>query len=200
LRADPTAAVAPERIRGGQPLRPPPGPLAGALGQVNPALWLQMRHAWETINNRWQQAVLGYSRSDQFDLLKRLGWSAPDWSALGQLSAGLIALIAAAGGLWASWQARPHDAWSRQRQWLMARLARLGIAAQAHQGLRQWAELLMARHGSAAAPLAELLLELERSRYAAAPAPALGLLARWRWQREFTRAAAPLRSRHLTRK
>jgi len=200
LRADPTAAVAPERIRGGQPLRPPPGPLAGALGQVNPALWLQMRRAWETINNRWQQAVLGYSRSDQFDLLKRLGWSAPDWSALGQLSAGLIALIAAAGGLWASWQARPHDAWSRQRQWLMARLARLGIAAQAHQGLRQWAELLMARHGSAAAPLAELLLELERSRYAAAPAPALGLLARWRWQREFTRAAAPLRSRHLTRK
>jgi len=194
LRADPTAAVAPERVNGGQVLRPQPGLIAGALGQVNPALWLQLRRGWETLNNRWQQAVLGYGRKDQFSLLKRLGFESPDWAALGQLGAAVVALLASVGGLWALWQARPHDAWSRQRAWTRRELRRLGVPAELHQGPRQWASLLEARHGPAAAGLAGQLLALEQARYGAASSARAGWLARWRQQREFRRAARSLRT------
>jgi transglutaminase-like putative cysteine protease len=198
LRADPTAAVAPERVNGGQALRPTPGLIAGALGQVNPALWLELRRGWETLDNRWQQVVLGYARNDQFKLLQRLGFESPDWAALGQLTALLIALVALAGAVWTLWQARPHDAWSRQRAWLRRELRRLDVPAELHQGPREWAGLLQARHGPAAAELVRQLLALERARYGATPARHRPWpdewLAHWRQQREFRRAARPLRA------
>ncbi len=205
LRADPTAAVAPERIQLGQSLRPAPGVFAGAfegaLGQINPQLWLSMRRGWETLENRWQQSVLNYSRQSQFDLLKDAGFAAPDWALLGQVSAALIALIATAGWAWAYWSARPHDAWSRQQQRILHELRRWGLQeAAAHQGPRQWATLLHARHGQAAESAAAMLLALEMSRYAA-PDPAKPLpkrgsaLARWQWLREFRAAGRMLRAK-----
>ncbi|QPF73353.1 DUF3488 domain-containing protein [Roseateles sp. DAIF2] len=200
-RVDPTAAVAPERVEAGRTLQPVPGALAGAMGQWSPALLqgLQsLRRGWESLNNRWQQYVLNYSRQDQFDLLKSLGWSAPDWQALGQLAAGLIAAIAAAGAGWAAWQARPHDGWSRLRAALLRELQRLDVPARAHQGPRLWAQLLRERHGAAAEPLARQLLALERARYGAAATDAkqepAGWRARRRWLQEFRAAGRMLRN------
>lgn len=205
VRVDPTAAVAPDRVNLGQALSPPPGAFAGALGQVNPALWQGLRaiaRSWEQLNNRWQQYVLNYSRSDQFDLLKKLGWRSPDWQSLGQLVGALIGLLAGAGAAWAAWQARPHDGWSRQRGAILRELRRLDIAAAAHQAPRQWAALLRARHGAAAEPLARQLLALELARYAAGgtakAANTAGWLNRWRWLREFRAAGRMLR--HQTMK
>ncbi|MCH7342304.1 DUF3488 and transglutaminase-like domain-containing protein [Pelomonas sp. CA6] len=190
-RVDPTAAVAPERIRG-RPLRSPPGVLANALSQVDPRLWAGLRQAWEVLENRWQQQVLNYARSDQFELLKRLGFARPDWEALLQTAGLLLAASAGAGALWSLWRSRPHDAWTRQQRWLIRRLQRLGVAATAQQSPRHWARLLADRHGAAATPLVELLLQLERQRYAAGP-PAAGAGARLAWRRQFQRAAARLR-------
>ncbi|MGQ3118194.1 MAG: transglutaminase family protein, partial [Hydrogenophaga sp.] len=130
VRSDPTAAVAPDRVIQGQALRPQPG----VLGQFNPTLWRAMRSGWETINNRWQQLVLNYSRQNQFDLLKRLGFARPDWTSLGQALAGVILAFALAGAAWIRWSSRPHDAWSRQRARITALLARAGVAVPAHQG------------------------------------------------------------------
>ncbi|MBA4344557.1 MAG: DUF3488 domain-containing protein [Methylibium sp.] len=185
LRVDPTAAVAPERVDLSRVLSPTPGALAGAFTQMNPALWRSLRRGWETLNNRWQQTVLNYSRSDQFDLLKRMGWSSPDWQALGQLSAALIAFLALGGAGWAAWQARPHDAWSRQRAAVLRELKQLGLPALAHQGPRQWATLLEQRFGHAlAAPASALLNTLEQQRYSQRAAP-----QSWRmrqlWMRDF---------------
>lgn len=197
-RVDPTAAVAPERVLAGLALQAPPGALAGTVNALSPALWrgLQgLRSGWEALNNRWQQYVLNYSRQDQFDLLQRLGWSSPDWSALGQLAAGLLGLIAAAGALWVAWQARAHDGWSQLRAALLRELRRLDVPAQAHQGPRLWAELLRQRHGARAAPLEQQLLELERARYApAASALDLGWAARRRRLRAFRAAGRMLRT------
>lgn len=197
-RIDPTAAVAPERVNAGRILQPPPGALAGTMGQFSPALWqgLQgLRRGWESLNNRWQQHVLNYSRKDQFDLLKHLGWQAPDWQALAQLSAALIALLAGLGSAWIAWRGRPHDGWSRQRAALLRELRRLDVSAQAHQAPRQWAALLKARHGAAAETPARMLLALELARYAARERPgAEGWLARWRWLREFRAASRMLRA------
>ncbi len=180
VRADPTAAVAPERISAGRSLQPAPGAIAGVLGTVSPELWRSLRGGWETLNNRWQQVVLNYSRGQQFDLLKSFGFQQPDWTALGQLVAGLILTATLIGWGWMRWQQRPHDAWSRQRSRVLTLLRRLDVRAEAHQGPRHWAALVQQRHGDAAQPLVELLLALEASRYGSAAA-AQDWQARRRW-------------------
>ena len=188
VRADPTAAVAPGRVLQGQSLRAPNGVFAGALNQLNPTLWPNVRASWEAVNNRWQQLVLNYSREDQFNLLKSMGVEQPDWLALGRISAALIAALALVGGLWTWWTGRPRDAWSRQRGQVLRQLQRWGVSdAAAHHAPRRWAVLLSARHGVAAAPAAALLNALEHSRYATDAAPA-NWLARRRWQAAFRRA------------
>ncbi|WP_082679804.1 transglutaminase TgpA family protein [Paucibacter sp. KCTC 42545] len=192
-RVDPTAAVAPERIRQGQALQPAPGALGAALGQLNPDLWRSLRGGWETLNNRWQQLVLNYSRQDQFDLLKSVGIASPDWLALGRVSAVLIALLALGGGIWSIWSSRPRDAWSRQRAQVVRALRGLGLDAAPHQGPRQWATLLQQRFGAeAAAPSLDLLAELEQSRYSPAAAPQ-GWRDRLRWRLALRQALRRLR-------
>ena len=173
LRSDPTAAVAPTRVTQGVALRPEPG----VLGQLNPTLWRALRNGWETLNNRWQQLVLNYSRQNQFDLLKRLGFSQPDWTALGQALAGVILVLAVGGAAWIRWSSRPHDAWTRQRTRIAALLRRAGVELPAHESPAAWARSLRRRHGQKAEPAAQWLERLERARYAPdAPAPAFAEL------------------------
>jgi transglutaminase-like putative cysteine protease len=179
-RADPTAAVAPERVSRGNTLRPEPG----VLGQFNPTLWRAWRDGWETVNNRWQQWVLNYSRQNQFDLLKSLGFEQPDWTQLGQTIAGVILVLAVASAAWIRWSSRPHDAWSRLRAAVLKELRRLDVPAQAHEGPRQWATLVRQRHGDAAAAAVSWLHGLEQARYSASPA---SRLPGWRAFRAATR-------------
>lgn len=192
IRADPTAAVAPERISFSRQLQPAPGLIGGAissaLGTVNPELWLSLRRGWESLNNRWNQWVLNYSKAQQFELMRRLGWSSPDWQALTQAIAGVIVIVALAGMAWTQWDARRRDPWERQRSRLIKALQDLGLDAQAHMGPRSLARQLRALRGAEAEPLAQLLEALEKQRYAQgaqhlAPKP---------WWRDFKSAAARL--------
>jgi hypothetical protein len=155
------------------------------LGQFNPTLWRALRSGWETVNNRWQQLVLNYSRQNQFDLLKQMGFDRPDWTGLGQALAGVILAFTLAAWAWIRWSSRPHDAWSRQRARIAARLARAGVTLPPHESPAAWARALRQQHGQQAEPAAQWLEQLERARYAAeAPAPA------WR---EFRIATSMLR-------
>lgn len=188
LRADPTAAIAPERVSLGQALRPAPG----ALARFGPSFWPSVRQGWEALNNRWQQLVLSYSRQSQFDLLKRLGFAAPDWAQLGQLSAGLIAALGLLGSAWTLLRARPHDAWTRQRARVLRELRAWQVEAAEHQAPSRWARLLLERHGARAEAAAGLLQELEQARYRADAAPQ-GWRGRRRWWRAFRAAGRMLR-------
>jgi transglutaminase-like putative cysteine protease len=192
-RADPTAAIAPERVEQGLALRPQSVGLAGALERLGPALWSRLQRGWEGLNNRWQQLVLNYSRHQQFELLKGLGFERADWLALGRLSAAVIAALALAGGAWTLWQARPHDAWSRQRQRVLRELRALDVEASAHEAPSRWGARLTQRYGAAAEPAVQLLLALERSRYAGDTAPMDPRLRR-RWLRSFRAAGRMLRA------
>ncbi len=166
LRSDPTAAVAPNRVTQGLALQPQPGAY-NVLGQLNPDLWRALRNGWETVNNRWQQLVLNYSRQNQFDLLKKLGFERPDWTGLGQALAGVILAFTLAAMAWLRWSSRPHDAWSRQRARITALLARAGVALPPHESPAAWARALRRQHGQRGEPAAQWLEKLERSRYAA---------------------------------
>lgn len=78
IRIDPTAIVAPERISFGLiESLPDSDPLTDRLTSASP-LWNSLRQVLDTINNDWNQWVLGYDANTQSRLL--------NWIGIGQLS------------------------------------------------------------------------------------------------------------------
>ncbi len=171
LRADPTTAVAPDRIDRSQPLRPAPGFVATAFGGVAPGALLQLRLLWEATNNRWNQWVLTYSRGSQLDLLRKLGYPSPRWEDVALLLAGLIAGLGLLGAGWAAWDQRHSDPWVRAYARVRRAAAALGQPAGDALPPRALAARLRARYGAAAEPAARALLDLEGLRYAPHGAP-----------------------------
>ena len=166
LRADPTAAVAPERVRASRPLPTRPGLVAGAFNRMSPALASQLRRAWELMDSRWTQWVMGYSRSRQFNLLQSLGVQSPDWADLARALVLLLSAAATGGALWAWFDRRRQDPWQRLHGRLCRRLQQAGVAALPHHPPRTLASLVRQRHGAAGHALAQALDALDRRRYA----------------------------------
>jgi transglutaminase-like putative cysteine protease len=166
VRADPTAAVAPDRIVRSRRLAPAPGLFAGALESVDPALLARLRTAWELTNNRWNQWVLSYSRGQQLDLLKNVGFRAPAWDDLALVLIVALSTLALAAAVWAWWDRRRVDPWVRQMEQLRDALRGMGVGACAHEAPRTLALRVRERLGARAEPLAEMLEAFERQRYA----------------------------------
>ena len=192
LRVDPTSAVAPDRVQRGRSLRAPPGLVLGAMNSINPAFAEQLRKAWESANNRWNQWVLNYSRGQQFDLLRELGFSAPSWQDLTTTLILLLCAAALAGAAWAWWDRRRQDPWQRLQVRVARQLLTLGVQVHPHHPPRERAAQVRRQLGAAGERLAQQLDELDRQRYGASMASfSPGLLARW-WRtfQDLTRAAA----------
>ncbi len=166
IRADPTAAVAPDRIVRSRNLVPAPSLVAEAFGSVNPELLAQLRNGWEAINNRWNQWVLNYSRGSQIDVLKHLGFDTPSWEDLSLLLIGALSSLALAGAAWAWWDRHRVDPWVRQMERWRAALRKLGLEAGSHDAPRVLAQRVRGRFGDAGEATASLLDALERQRYA----------------------------------
>ncbi len=193
VRVDPTAAVAPERVVASRSLRAQPGVVAGAIAAVNPALMVQLRRAWEQLDNRWSQWVLNYSRSQQFDLLKSVGVRAPTWEDLAYLLIGLLSTASLVGAAWAWWDRHRRDPWQRLRSRIDQRLARLGLRPDAHEAPRALALRVREQFGAVGEPLAQQLEALDAMRYgrAARTLPEAG------WWAGFTRAGKPLEGQQV---
>ena len=165
LRVDPTAAVAPERIERSRNLAPPRGLVGQAIANVNPELLLSLRRAWERVDQRWNQWVLGYSKTQQLDLLKKMGVELPDLTDLSRALVGLLVAAALAGALWAAWDRRRRSPWERTQAFVTRRLRRLNVTCPAHEGPRTWAQRVQAQLGPAGDELTAALLELDWLRY-----------------------------------
>ena len=166
LRADPTAAVSPERIVRGTGLQPRQGLMADAIGSVSPQLLATMRGLLEAANNRWNQWVMNYSRGQQFRLLENLGVHAPSWQ---DLALALIALLSAgslAAAGWALWDRHRQDPWQRLQRRVQQRLAQLQVPVQPHDPPRTRARHVRECLGEAGEALALQLEALDRARYA----------------------------------
>lgn len=126
VRVDPTAAVAPERVEQAPVSRPLAG-LPGPLGDLDPEVLRRMRAFRDAIDHRWNVWVLQYGQGQQMALLKSMGWSQPDWQALGQTLAVALATIAL-GGAVVSWatrdRQRPSD-WARSLERVHRALTRV---------------------------------------------------------------------------
>ena len=167
VRVDPTGAVSPGRIGQFQRLQAPRGAMANAVGtMLSPGTVQRLRAVWEAANNRWNQWVLNYTQSRQLDLLRALGFDAPDWQDLARVLAGLVVATAAAGAAWTLWERLQHDPWLRLLARARARLERSGLPTTASMPPRTLAAQASARFGADASDAAAWLLRLEQLRYA----------------------------------
>ncbi len=170
-RVDPTAAVSPGRIGSLQRLQAPQGVIASALEGVSPAMLLNLRAYWEAVNNRWNQWVLNYSQSTQLDLLRDLGFDAPNWEDLGYVLITLVVLAALAGAAWTQWERHRQDPWLRLLAEARGRLRKAGLQVADHAPPRGVAAQVRAHWGAndaRASAIAAWLLRLEAQRYAPA--------------------------------
>jgi transglutaminase-like putative cysteine protease len=165
MRADPTGAVAPERIRHSLALEPAPGLFGGALQAVNPDLRQHWRRWVEALDNRWNQWILGYGKRQQFDFLSQLGFQSPDLLSLARLLVALVVGVGVAGAAWAWFDARRLGPWPRLQQRIARQVARLGIEARPSDTLATLARRLRERCGESADAAARALLALETHRY-----------------------------------
>ncbi len=188
VRADPTASVAPDRIRRSQSLQPQRGIVAQAIDSVNPRLMADLRTAWERFDNRWNQWVLNYSRGKQFNLLQQLGFSSPSWTDLSYVLILLLSSVAGAAALWALWDRQRQDPWLRLQLRIQQRLALLGIAVASHEGPRVRAQRVRQHLGAAGEDLARSLESLELARYGRSAQMKVDK----RWWAEFRALAARL--------
>lgn len=131
VRADPTAAVSPDRIQHNRPLIKPREGLAGALPQLDSPFWKQTKALFEATNHRWNVWVLEYSRGKQLELLQSLGWESPDWVELIRLCASLMAGLSATGIVWLWWNRPKHKQtpWQRHLLRVHRSLTSMGLPA-----------------------------------------------------------------------
>ena len=193
-RVDPTAAVAPERIRLGQRLRAPPGLIAGTLAQVDPALVERLRQLWGAADHRWNDWVLQYGRQRQQDLLRDIGWDAPDLYSAARTLLTALATLGLAGAAWAAWdgwRSRRREPWLRALAAVQAELARRGITEAPRLPPRGLADAVLRHWGPDGNALAGALLQLDARRYGPADERA-SRLPLWRLHRDLRQALRSL--------
>lgn len=186
VRVDPTGAVFPGRIGQFTRLRTAPGLLAGAMSTISPTLLARLRDLWEAIDNRWTQWVLNYTQTRQFDLMRALGFDAPDWRLLVQIIGALLAAAALTVSLWLAVQRQRQDPWLRLLAATRRRLASTGITTAPSATPRALMHAAANMPAALRQPLSAWLLDMERQRYAPGNASessraALRALAR-RWR------------------
>lgn len=176
VRIDPTASVSPGRIGTLQRLQTPRGAVASALlGTVSPEFALNLRAAWDAVNNSWNQWVLNYTQTRQLDLLKRLGFESPSWEDLLYVLCAVVVLASLGGAAWSAWERQHQDPWLTLLDRARKAFVQVGMTVPAQstprqlvQLLRQQADVRLQRPAMQA-----WLLRLEALRYAAnAPAAA----------------------------
>jgi Mlc titration factor MtfA (ptsG expression regulator)/transglutaminase-like putative cysteine protease len=145
-RIDPTAVVAPERLRRGI-FDLLPGAATAQERLLRGIPWLaQARQGWQALNAWWDESIVKLDLRKQLALLERVGIEAPDWRHLAwALSGGLILWL-----MWMAWQLgrsarrQPMDALATAYVALCRKLARTGLARAPHQGPLAYAHALAA--------------------------------------------------------
>jgi protein-glutamine gamma-glutamyltransferase len=135
-RVDPTAVVAPERLRRGI-LDILPDAVSGRARLLYSTPFLaRLMQGWDALNTAWNEGIVKFNVNTQLGILERLGVHSADWTALvTALGSGLVAWLA-----WIAWHVgrsaspRPADRLARAYARLCGKLALAGIARDADEG------------------------------------------------------------------
>jgi len=177
VRVDPTSAVAPSRTGSLIRLQTARGAITSAiLGNVNRAFALNLRAAWDAVNNRWNQWVLNYTQNSQLNLLRNMGFESPSWEDLIYLLCGVVVGASLLGAAWSAWDRHRQDPWLRLLERARQHLQRAGLVLPKHSTPRQLREQLQSHRSSHAnaQALCDWLLRLEALRYAPHSAESAG--------------------------
>jgi transglutaminase-like putative cysteine protease len=166
-RVDPTAVVAPERLRRGI-LDILPNAVSAPARFVWSQPWLsEVLHRWDALNTWWNDRVIKFDYGDQLHLLERLGFKSPGAQELGwAFGAGLVGWV-----LWIAWQVgrappRPRpDKLGRAYTALCRKLARAGVTRELHHGPLAFAGEISQRRPDLAADMQSLLMRYAQLRY-----------------------------------
>jgi len=188
-RVDPTAVVAPERLRRGI-LDLFPESMSAAARVWHASAWLtRLMQGWDASNAWWNGHVVKFTLDSQLNLLARLGIRDPDARYLGwAFAAGLIGWLAIIGWhIGRDLKLPRHDALASAYLRLCRKLARIAPARAPHQGPLSFAATVSAGRPDLKARVDELLRRYAQLRFGA-PAPA----TRVQDVRAFGRAVARL--------
>ena len=166
-RVDPTAVVAPERLRRGlfDLMR---DTLSAPERLMRDTPWLsEARQRWDALNDWWNERVVRFDFRSQIDLLRWLGIESPGWQQLGQLfAASVIAwLLLIAWHIGRAARAAPMDRLARAYLKLCRKLARAGALREAHQGPLAYAASVAYQRPDLAVAVRALLVRYADLRY-----------------------------------
>jgi transglutaminase-like putative cysteine protease len=171
VRVDPTAAVAPERIRGGLIAavgadEPVPGRLRDAS-----ALWMEVELGWDAVNDFWNQRIVRFDAAAQFDLLERAGFDDADWRMLGLALAASLAVFFVSLSAWVAWRHRPppRDWPARLHDAVVRRLRQRGLTPRPTEGPIAFLERAAREYPDLARPLREIGVLYASERYGPEP-------------------------------
>lgn len=172
-RVDPTAVVAPERLRRGI-LDLFPGSMSAAARLWHTSTWLtRLMQGWDATNDWWNGHVVKFTLDSQLSLLTHLGIRDPDARYLGwAFAAGLIAWLAIIGWhIGRDLKLPRRDALASAYVRLCRKLARIAPARAPHQGPLSLAATVSARRPDLKERVDALLAHYAQLRYGT-PAPA----------------------------
>jgi protein-glutamine gamma-glutamyltransferase len=171
-RVDPTAVVAPERLRYGI-LDLMPGALSARARLLHTSPWLaQLLQRWDAANAWWSDHVVKFDYAAQLGLLTRFGIRSPDarylgWAFMLALCAWLAILAWHVGR---SFRPDPPDSLARAYQRLCRKLARIALPRAPYQGPLSFAAEVSARRPDLEPLVGPLLARYAQLRYGP-PAP-----------------------------
>ncbi len=171
VRVDPTAAVAPERIRQGIDSALPDTlldvPLAFQDSIIARDLWERMRFTWDAVNNQWNQWVLGYDQNRQSMFLRRIGFANVDTQ---QLVLGLTLTVAAVLLALAVWMFRHRSRGGDPARRIYDRFCRVfarhGLARRPTEGPLTFAERAGRQFSASAGNIRDITRLYAEVRYA----------------------------------
>lgn len=146
VRVDPTAAVAPQRVEQGIAAALPDTEPLPIMARPELTLLKRLNLGWDSVNNDWNQWVLGYNQQRQMEFLARLAGARLEWGDMTLWLTGLLTFIVGVIAAFMLREALPrtdpaHLAWLRFQK----KLGRAGLAPNAAEGPRDFS-LRAARH------------------------------------------------------
>lgn len=166
-RVDPTAAVAPERVRrGGLDRDVVGGDVPGGLLASVP--WLRdARAAWDALRTAWNENIVGFGSRTQGELLRRFGLGDRGWQGLAIALAAGFALAALGLTAWLAWEFRPRRRDPVDAGWdaVCARLAADGDPRAPYEGPVDYARRVARARPGLAPDLQDLVDAYVGARY-----------------------------------
>ncbi|HXQ64132.1 MAG TPA: DUF3488 and transglutaminase-like domain-containing protein [Steroidobacteraceae bacterium] len=166
-RVDPTAAVAPERVRRGQVTRELAGEDAPGRLYADFAWLRNIRSAWDAARTAWDENIVSFDPTRQAGLLAALGLNAQGWQGLAIALAVGVTLASLVLGAWLAWELRPRKRDALEAAWakVCARLARAGLPRAAAEGPVDYGRRIARSQPALATPVSQLVDAYVVARY-----------------------------------